>query len=157
MRQQEGQVRGRAEVIFLSLIMIPVTTTKKTYFSFAISKIFSLIYEDICSSCELVQIGAHFMSPGTWMQLKIKPSPLLGALQNCKMMHFWVTLNSWALSPHTKVSWNWPCQMLAWWMNFHLVAFELVQLLPYRCLWANNSVSSGVMPGGPDCVCRSGI
>lgn len=26
-------------------------------------------------------------------------------------------------------------------MNFHLVAFELVQLLPYRCLWANKSVN----------------
>lgn len=26
-------------------------------------------------------------------------------------------------------------------MNFHLVAFELVQLLPYRCLRANESVN----------------
>lgn len=31
--------------------------------------------------------------------------------------------------------------MLAWWMNFHLVAFELVQLLPYRRLWPNKSVN----------------
>lgn len=102
-------------------------------FSFAISKIISLMYKDICSSCELVQMG-------TWIQLKINPSSLLGALWNCEMMHVWVTLNWWASSPHTKVSGNWPCQMLAWWMNFHLVAFELVQLLPYRCLWTDNSV-----------------
>lgn len=26
-------------------------------------------------------------------------------------------------------------------MNFHLVAFELVQLFPYRRLWANKSVN----------------
>lgn len=26
-------------------------------------------------------------------------------------------------------------------MNFHLVAFELIQLLPYRCLWPNKSVN----------------
>lgn len=49
-------------------------TTKKMYFSFATSKIFSLMYGDICSSCELVRMG-------TWIQLKINPSPLPGALE----------------------------------------------------------------------------
>lgn len=41
---------------------------------------------------------------------------------------------------------NWPCQMLAGSMNFHLITLELVQLLPYRCLRSKrtSSVSPGV-------------
>lgn len=32
-----------------------------------------------------------------------------------------------------------PCQMLARRVNLHLVTFELVQLLPYRCLWSKSN------------------
>ena len=110
------------------------------------------MYVDIYYSGGVVQKGATFPSRGACLQLNLSPT-LQGVhslMWNCWIMHLWVFAQSHTdpLRHHLqRVKHNkkkqtgeynrrsdWPCQMLARGMNFHLITFELIQLLPYRCL-----------------------
>lgn len=107
----------------------------------------SWICADIHYSREVVQI---FSPPSQGPQLQLNLSSTLQGVHSLMLnnaLSILCTMSNRTPSANSKASINikkgstgdavlthWPCQMLARRMNFHLVAFELVQLLPYRRL-----------------------
>lgn len=107
----------------------------------------SWICADIHYGREVVQI---FSPPSQGPRLQLNLSSTLQGVHSLMLnnaLSILCTMSNRTPSANSKASRNikkgstgdavlthWPCQMLARRMNFHLVAFELVQLLPYRRL-----------------------